>query len=1707
MSTANEFTSLFLSSMEEAGLLIPETEEEETEEERLARLAREAEEAQEAERLAKEEQEEEILAEQEKAQEAEVPYVSTFISSMKEKNLLTEDKETPEQRFLQSTVSQSEKEKTIPETPEGAAYSLKRKMAYGAAQETTILRNLYSLGKAGWVAVNEGKSYKRVAREIEKERQRAISKRFPELIKLQEDGAVFAGRMSVAIADPVTWLVPWTKIAKFGKLAVAGTGAAVGMGDIALREHTLYGSVNPMSVMLAGGLGAGGSVLGSFISPIGKRTEDLVEAVGTTSKKGAKKTTREGQLNLFEVDELTEESVIQNSKYITGLLDADDNLGDLWSQLNVLRTTGLHLSDDLQKLESELVKMVKKGRPTELRETAKIQTQKLIKDNNKTIEKTEIELDKLLLEKVPELTAENSVNNFKIALEKGVMSTAMAQALMQESIRPLIGTIGGFAVGVTTADENDTMDYVYRWMMAGAFLGFTQKRIQNSSWIKTKQDKAYVDAFIKEGQDTYKRGFGVTLKRLTAGTHAAKLQAGVEAVRRFGSQMFKLQGAEVATGSAQKLAVEESKQISLNYWTSVALPEIMEDVNETTLLAAGRIVNQKGMQKGSKHSFLQQGDLENFEAQSLANKIIHLQDEFKKYVKGSGIDFKEEDAYGLTQLIKEPELIYKNKGNLENAFKIQFLNDYKLGRLKRASDSSGNVFYVHKSDFTDVEWSSFNDIIEDVTKLKRKYTLKQVDDALKNGKWFNNWAGDQADNYISGVTNSRSTSLWAFADDATVSSYSTKAKLFKSRGNEEEDLIITAARHFDNERVLYDQEARAYMASKDFFDDDPISTMLNLFEQTVPVVEFARVFGARGEGIRKIFKDIKNQIITDPSNVSLQNIAKTQIKDVKDSVDAYFGLYGAQYNQFNNSEWGKASIAVLQALLSTTKLTKVAIPSLGDLVQVWQNTGSFGTAMSLIRRKNGSWRPSNNLGYGAQRPKDLIGAERVWKNRRYNGLLEREMKSWTIEASTGPGIAQSVTRGAAEFQRRFFETVGLGRVTRFAREFAYDAGAIRAWKISQKIGKTGKISNSLQKEIDGLGLTVDNIRYLSKFKNMDAIEGDKIGERFIHRAGMKSADRDALIPTVGNRLLFSQSQNPMVRFFGSFLSWAQAKTTQTNALVSRVESGDGKLAVRMIGALAVYDQVRRLQLWLNPSEKYVQSVSMSDSLDIPDSFKIIGDRIIFSASVIPWYGDKAVNAMRRPDKNENFFTSLMPVLEMMNDLGGGAYTTAFARDQKDKISAFWGTKGVMQTAIPFYKDFEKWLQIEKRRKGEYTYSDLINPQGKEYIDTEERYKNFKGGEVSEENPVPNAAPEPSERINPYTGEPYESEMERLGFKDGGSGGKRIVGITEDGKYYLTNYGKGSILVKNAPKKLVDKWKRLQKKDGLLVSIGVAPVSDKEINKLKKSLKKRQAKRNGGKATRNYAKEYANYHSSEKQKKDRAHRNNANRKLKREGRIAKGDGKDVDHKDGNPRNNSPSNLTVKSKNTNRSFSRRLKARNGSLIKKAIKDYFKVEELKKEIREREGFREGAYKPDPTEEHYTIGYGFYDPNIKENDRMTREQAEERLDKEVNKRIEKIYKDIPGIINFSPSAQKALFSETYRGSLTAEGSPKTIALINEGRYMDAGKEFLNNDEYRNAEAKGIPGIRPRMEAVRDELFKMDAGFQKQQADFYQSVVPYGQQ
>lgn len=76
--------------------------------------------------------------------------------------------------------------------------------------------------------------------------------------------------------------------------------------------------------------------------------------------------------------------------------------------------------------------------------------------------------------------------------------------------------------------------------------------------------------------------------------------------------------------------------------------------------------------------------------------------------------------------------------------------------------------------------------------------------------------------------------------------------------------------------------------------------------------------------------------------------------------------------------------------------------------------------------------------------------------------------------------------------------------------------------------------------------------------------------------------------------------------------------------------------------------------------------------------------------------------------------------------------------------------------------------------------------------------------------------------------------------------------------------------------------------------------------------------------RNYKSEYDNYHSSPEQIKKRASRNKARRQMEKKGAVSKGDGKDVDHKNGNPLANNPKNLRVTTKSSNRSFPRTKKA---------------------------------------------------------------------------------------------------------------------------------------------------------------------------------------
>ena len=71
------------------------------------------------------------------------------------------------------------------------------------------------------------------------------------------------------------------------------------------------------------------------------------------------------------------------------------------------------------------------------------------------------------------------------------------------------------------------------------------------------------------------------------------------------------------------------------------------------------------------------------------------------------------------------------------------------------------------------------------------------------------------------------------------------------------------------------------------------------------------------------------------------------------------------------------------------------------------------------------------------------------------------------------------------------------------------------------------------------------------------------------------------------------------------------------------------------------------------------------------------------------------------------------------------------------------------------------------------------------------------------------------------------------------------------------------------------------------------------------------------STRDYRKEYDNYQGTPAQRKRNDARKAARRKMVAAGKVKKGDGKDVNHKNGNPKDNNLANLSVESKKTNRS----------------------------------------------------------------------------------------------------------------------------------------------------------------------------------------------
>jgi hypothetical protein len=1211
--------------------------------------------------------------------------------------------------------------------------STTRQLQFGARQEKTIVGNFIQLGTAFFTR-KEGETFKEASRRLEAERQEEIFKDYPEFRGKEESLTVMSGRMGVAIADPATLLIPWTKIAKAGRIANVAIGGTVASSDMALREYTLYGEVTPMNVGLSFGLGGVSSGVSSLIANRLKKSSGADEIVTETLDDVTRKT-------LLEAGE---EAALDSQPAMKAWSDGVNAAGVKYTERDLINTEILKLKDKLNGIKTpardpkQTVMPLGKDasiKPTPtltLKEAEKVKLRREILDYEKQLFTVQKEIDRINFIEMPEQTAIIGFNSLRNMWNKvddkgnkvleGKYGESLMRAFVQETVRPLVGAMGGGAVALGLSEGQDD-DALRNAIAFGAFAGFLNKRIQNSQFkLSVKSQNVLNGAVQKE----FSRSWMTVAKQLFAGTQAAHLQANNYIMQSFGNTLFRNLGFNVATGKPLPDAIETLTAKSADEFRR-KLYKITGNSSDEDVAAATRLLQERNMPSTSKHSFLDEGDLNNNTAQKLALDVLALQEEFKVYVRETGLLFDEQASYGLTQIFnpQAQKLLGQEETVkiIKEAFRIQNVNLNKLDpkKYKLLKDTS------NRSNGTTLD--------EKLEKLAKNYLDNS--DAIRRKEIVN------SENLRKGTQ--------AFLDN---------------NGNpiKEKDTLIQSARFFDNERTLFDQEARAY--AKDLFIQDFEFTTLSLFDNTIPVVEFARRYGSKGQGLADTVEQLKNFYKQESIksggrgdftlDKGLQELYNRDLKLISDAVNSLFKVHDINKGVDPGSTT-KTVLLGLQALLSTTKLTKVVVPSLGDLIQVYQNSGPKAAMNSLMiqmrQRGADAMKASSALGQRSGRIKEgiLFGrksgdltfglVEKIqqtpFKNRRYNGTLAKELSAFSMTAST------ATQQRIVDFQTRFFEIVNLGRITRFAREFAFDAGAIRAFDISKK----PKLSNRHIKEFTNLGLKQQDINYLKQFNNIDDAMDDSFGKLIIERAGRSAADRDALIPTVGNRRLFSQSNNPSMRFIGSFLSWAQAKSAQTNSLIGRVEEGDAKLAFLMLTTLPIYASVRQLQLALHPDEE-VRKLAEVNPFEEPEKF--LAEGAMFSGQQYPWYIDKVISSIKY--NQDNVIETIYPAYSLIDDLFKAVYNF--------KTKELFAVEAV-ETVVPFGKELTKRPSIGQAIGLEESIAEQVEAEA----DSKGKRPSFStGGLVEGEYPVPYTKENPANRVNPYTGEPYQEQMNILGFK-------------------------------------------------------------------------------------------------------------------------------------------------------------------------------------------------------------------------------------------------------------------------------------------------------------------------------------------------------
>jgi len=1112
----------------------------------------------------------------------------------------------------------------------------KEKIAYGIDKQNMFFGNVFRVAKAGiQAAFDPDKEFKEVALNNAAVERAELYKRHEKFKdgKYDNDIEVLAAEMATFLVDPYyifMYATPWGRAMSMRQQGLKAAAKVAGVSAAAISLDKLFdnlattGEANPKDVAQAGGIAA----------VLGPASMKAFQIIGKLFPKADKQ--KIAQV-IQVIDGKTQKQLgVSKGEYrVLQKIAGDKDFLKLNKQISSMDGTAARLVKEvavnekayltnLNKIDKQIAnlrdaKKVIKGKGS-VKKKQKVsdkiaELKKLQAARDKEFAKAQRDLWKRQSEIAKNISDETAKRNTqfleKLWKEKS-LTAKTAQVVLASSIRPLMGAAVGYGFGKLWGPDDANLS---NWMLVGATLGGIQKSIQASK-ILPGQSKNMIQRLLY--QDATKFTFQKA-RELTSTTTSSKLSAIGGDTEKIGLQL--LEGIDSAFARS---SVTQRADTLFRQWQRRTLNVVKPYSLDEQAAALAKI-------RGSKAKYSSR-------VNTLAKKLEKELQDFKKLREDAGI----------------------------------FSIDEKTGRL---IDIKNYFPRVYNYQAIKADPKKFEKTLIDIFKSLGYKDAKAKEKALIFAR--------SLENADASVINQEA--LNTLIDGVGKKGFKTPLGILKSNPLSE---------HITKARILEGPYAKVekILEQGGYLVNNPFDVLTNLYSRSMKSIAFAEKFGHQGQLLRPYI----NSIVKKYENLAGKTLGITQenyklkaaqeIKLVMNTIDGYFGRYGSRQEGVNKSIAG-----TLATIANLNMLDRVTIASLGDIVQPFANSNNF---TSFIRG-------AIKTGFTGAREKGLA------TNLELN--IANEIRHWLLKSGSKPvkrrSNLQSVVgeEAALKFDdgtkaanvmgemgtiRKInefgFNIMGLSWLTGLARRYAYNVGTVDAYLSSNKLAKfisangTKGLSSSkglrLTRDINKYGLDVQDALRVGRFSSFDEAVANKGARKILNQTGILAANRDALIPQVQNRLLFAQSQNPWIRLMGQFTSWAMAKSTQTNKLLTRIEDGEAKQMVKLLASLPVYGGIQMLRELAKHGEV------MTDPAYDEEKWWAEALRLSGMSGILP---ELAIGRLTGPGSQQPWFIPF-PAASVATDVGFIA--TDSIKGDTDKASRrFW------EKVMPF-PTYRKWIK-------------------------------------------------------------------------------------------------------------------------------------------------------------------------------------------------------------------------------------------------------------------------------------------------------------------------------------------------------------------------------------------------------------------------------